>query len=138
MLYLILFCIILCIFMSLKGLFFPSETREHQLSMRNFLYLGLCYVTIMLGFGLVFLLLEMEGFHILKENDQLVDGDYADHFFTSMYFSGITLFSVGYGDVTPIGIGRGIALVEAWLGYTIPAAFVVKSIFLNDQSEKTL
>ena len=39
-------------------------------------------------------------------------------FETSFYFSAMTLFSVGNGDVIPQGIGRIIAVVEALIGYT--------------------
>jgi potassium channel LctB len=116
--------------MSLRALFYPSRWKERLVSIRHFLFLGMCFVTIMLGFGLLYMLLELEGIHILMENGEYVSGDFFDYIFTTMYFSGITLFSVGYGDVTPIGIGRGVALIESWLGFTIPAAFVVKS-FLN-------
>ncbi len=47
---------------------------------------------------------------------------------TSLYFSAVTLLSVGYGDIVPIGIGRWIAMVEALLGYALPAAFVVRTV----------
>jgi potassium channel LctB len=51
-----------------------------------------------------------------------------------MYFSAITLLSVGYGDITPIGIGRWLAVVEALLGYTMPMAFVVKTVINFEKS----
>lgn len=44
----------------------------------------------------------------------------------SFYFSGVTLMTVGYGDVTPIGWGRLLALLEAMIGYILPAAFFLK------------
>jgi potassium channel LctB len=50
-----------------------------------------------------------------------------------MYFSAITLLSVGYGDITPIGVGRWIAIVEALVGYTMPAAFVVHTVMENEK-----
>ena len=134
MLYIISFFILFCMVMSLRALFYPSRWKEHHVSLHHFLFLGMSYITIMIGFGLLFTLLELEGIPILVEGGIPLEGDFLDHFFTTMYFSGITLFSVGYGDVTPVGIGRGIALIESWLGYTIPAAFVVKS-FLNFESK---
>jgi potassium channel LctB len=130
LIYVIAFMILFCMIMSLRALFYPSRWKVHYVSFHHFFFLGMCYVTIMIGFGLLFTLLELEGIPILVENGHPVSGDFFDHVFTTMYFSGITLFSVGYGDVTPVGIGRGIALIESWLGYTIPAAFVVKS-FMN-------
>ncbi len=44
----------------------------------------------------------------------------------SLYFSGVTLMTVGYGDVTPIGWGRLLALIEALIGYILPTAFFLK------------
>ncbi|MEW8986042.1 MAG: ion channel [Bacillus sp. (in: firmicutes)] len=91
--------------------------------------LAMLYATIMIGFGLLFMMLEMKGFLLI------VDASESDHisFFTQLetyiYFSGMTLFSVGYGDITPIGIGRLLAITEALLGHTIAAAFVARAVF---------
>ncbi|WP_044022553.1 ion channel [Bacillus sp. SG-1] len=137
MVYILIAAIALCMTLSLRTLFFPSKWREKHLSIRNFLLLGMSYLVLMLGFGLVYVLLEVEGIDLLVEGGDVIQGDFLDHLFTCLYFSGVTLFSVGYGDVTPIGIGRGIALFESWLGYTIPAAFVIKSFFIEGQSKET-
>lgn len=45
-------------------------------------------------------------------------------------------FSVGFGDVAPVGIGRLLAIIEALLGYTIPAAFVVRTFIDFDPSSR--
>jgi potassium channel LctB len=141
MIYILIAAIALCMIMSLRTLFFPSKWREKHLSIKNFLLLGISYLVLMLGFGLVYVLLEVEGIDLLIESGEVIQGDFLDHLFTCLYFSGVTLFSVGYGDVTPIGIGRGIALIESWLGYTIPAAFVIKTFFVeghdSNHSRKT-
>ncbi|MGF2615108.1 ion channel [Rossellomorea aquimaris] len=136
MVYILVTAIAFCMVMSLRTLFFPSKWREKHLSIKNFLLLGISYLVLMLGFGLVYVLLEVEGIDLLTEGGEVIEGDFLDHLFTCLYFSGVTLFSVGYGDVTPIGVGRGIALVESWLGYTIPAAFVIKTFFVDDQRGK--
>jgi potassium channel LctB len=135
MIYFLIAAIALCMILSLRTLFFPSKWREKHLSIKNFLLLGMSYLVLMLGFGLVYVLLEVEGIDLLVEGEDVIQGDFLDHLFTCLYFSGVTLFSVGYGDVTPIGIGRGIALIESWLGYTIPAAFVIKSFFIEGHKE---
>src|SRR5699024_9591715 len=46
----------------------------------------------------------------------------------SIYFSGVTLLTIGYGDITRIGIGRFLAIVEALIGYILPTAFVLKLV----------
>ncbi|MEH7107633.1 MULTISPECIES: ion channel [Bacillaceae] len=83
-------------------------------------------MTVIIGFGLLYLLFELMGYSLLKEvNDQ----HKTNIFETSFYFSAMMLFSVGNGDVIPLGIGRLIAITEALIGYTLPAAFVAKFMF---------
>jgi hypothetical protein len=44
------------------------------------------------------------------------EGD--DHFATYLYFSGTTFFTLGYGDVVPIGaFGRALSVAEAGIGF---------------------
>jgi potassium channel LctB len=124
--FLLMSAVIICMALSLRELFIPSRWKYKKLSFENFLLLGLLYVTIMIGFALLYLLLDMQGYAILAGKG-MYSGSFLERLHTSLYFSGITLFTVGYGDLVPSGIGRWIALVEAWLGYTIPAAFVVKT-----------
>ncbi len=46
-------------------------------------------------------------------------------FLSSIYFSVVTFTTLGYGDITPIGISRTIAAVEAFTGSFTLALFVV-------------
>ncbi len=46
-------------------------------------------------------------------------------FFLSLYYSVVTFTTLGYGDITPIGITRVFAALEAFLGSFIIALFVV-------------
>ncbi|MED3561478.1 ion channel, partial [Bacillus xiapuensis] len=54
-------------------------------------------------------------------------------FESSFYFSAMMLFSVGNGDVIPLGIGRVIAVTEALIGYTLPAAFVARAMLNREK-----
>ncbi|WP_462408834.1 ion channel [Neobacillus sp. Marseille-QA0830] len=92
------------------------------MSVDNFFYLGICYLSVIIGFGLIYLLFELMGLSVLKE----MGGKNHNIFETSFYFSAMMLFSVGNGDVIPQGIGRLVAVTEALVGYTLPAAFVAK------------
>lgn len=125
--YICLFVIILIITMSLRTLFVPTALQEKFLSWESFLYLIFIYSTIFLGFGLVYFIFTQNGFTPFLENGKKVEGKISS-LQTSFYFSGITLFSVGYGDIVPIGIGRIIAIIEALIGYTVPASFVVRTV----------
>lgn len=120
---------IYCIMMSLKTIFIPNTIKGKLVSFENFLYLTFVYITILIGFGLIFFLLETKGYEVLIEQYPTKADDFAERLGTYIYFSAVTLFSVGYGDIAPIGIGRLIAMIEALIGYTIPAAFVARAVF---------
>ncbi|WP_075980267.1 potassium channel family protein [Bacillus massilinigeriensis] len=132
-----------CMIMSLRMLFFTHKVQGKWVSFENFLFLTFIYATVMIGFGLIYILLELDGSLVLMEGSKhieellgqpiVVKEDLVEEFFdkleTGLYFSAITLFSVGYGDIAPVGIGRIIAVIEALIGYTIPAAFVARAVF---------
>lgn len=127
--YLSVLLIIFAIYMSLKTLFVPHKIKGKQITLENFLTLALIYAIVMAGFGLLYYLLDHKGMAVLTEdNMQQISSSY-EKMATTLYFSAITLFSVGYGDIAPVGIGRIIAVLEALIGYTIPAAFVTRAVF---------
>ncbi|MCM3569421.1 ion channel [Neobacillus mesonae] len=115
--------VLFCIFMSIRTLFIPNTIKGKLVSVENFFYLCTVYLTVIIGFGLIFLILELMGMTVLAEANK--EHQY-NIFETSFYFSAMMLFSVGNGDVIPQGIGRIIAAMEALIGYTLPAAFVAK------------
>ncbi|MEC1522539.1 potassium channel family protein [Neobacillus niacini] len=125
MFYFLLPIVIFCIFMSIRTLFIPNTVKGKFVSIENALFLGSIYLTVILGFGLIYLLFELKGISLLVE----VNGENNYNLFeTSFYFSAMTLFSVGNGDVIPHGLGRMVAVVEALIGYTLPAAFVARAL----------
>ena len=135
MLYMIVFAFTLyCIVMSVKTIFIPNTIKGKIVSLENFIYLAFVYITILIGFGLIYILLETKGFEVMVEMYPLPDDNFFDRLETYIYFSAVTLFSVGYGDIAPIGIGRVIAMIEALIGYTIPAAFVAR-VFIEKERE---
>lgn len=50
---------------------------------------------------------------------------YVLEFFNSLYFSVVTFTTLGYGDISPVGVARFIAACEAFLGSFTMALFVV-------------
>ncbi|WP_018663880.1 ion channel [Heyndrickxia acidiproducens] len=120
--------VLFCIVMSLRTLFYPTLRRSKQLSFADFLFLAFTYCNIMIGFGLLYLILDMMGIPIALDHGRLMEGHDFKTLLDYMYLSAVTLFSVGFGDVVPIGAARILAVAEALIGYTIPAAFVVKSV----------
>jgi hypothetical protein len=63
----------------------------------------------------------------LREGSRTVDSG-AGGFLTALYFSFVTATSVGFGDVVPLGILRGVAIAEAVLGLLIFGAVVSKLV----------
>lgn len=43
----------------------------------------------------------------------------------SVYFSGVTFLTIGYGDIAPFGLARFLALLEGIVGVTLMSSFVV-------------
>ncbi len=115
--------------MSLRTLFVPYRLKEKWVSFENFMYLFFVYITIMIGFGLIYTLFQLNGMRVYNDG-QLLAGplNFFDTLLTGVYFSGVTLFSVGFGDLIPVGAGRVIVVIEALIGYTIPAAFVARAV----------
>lgn len=127
--YFLLALTIFFIVMSLRTLFVPYRLKEKWVSFENFIYLFFVYITIMIGFGLIYTLFQLNGFRVYLDSQTIVSPlNFFDTLLTSIYFSGITLFSVGFGDLIPVGLGRIIVVIEALIGYTIPAAFVARAV----------
>lgn len=126
MFYFLLLLVIFCIFMSLRTLFLPYKMKGKFISLENFLSIGYVYATVVLGFGIIYMLFAISGRPILIETG-LVRNE--NIFETCFYFSAMTLFSVGNGDVIPMGLGRILTVTEALIGYTLPAAFVARAVF---------
>ena len=89
----------------------------------------------LIGFGLIYILLETKGHEVMVEMYPMPADNFFERLETYIYFSAVTLFSVGYGDIAPIGIGRVIAMIEALIGYTIPAAFVARAVFYFERNK---
>jgi potassium channel LctB len=125
--------IILCIVLSLRELFIPDKIKGKKMSIENFFILAIIYLTVMISFGLIYFLVGSEVHPVLIEGEYSKSTSNVEETIieleTALYFSAITLFSVGYGDIAPIGIGRVIAVIEALIGYTIPTAFVARTVF---------
>ncbi len=128
--YLTMTIIVLSIVNSIRLLFTPQKVSGKKVSIENFLYFAAIYATVMIGFGLMYIILEMQGYPVLDDgaSGSGAEMNFMSRLQTSLYFSAVTLFSVGYGEIAPIGIGRFIAVSEALIGYTIPAAFVARTV----------
>ncbi|OZU87774.1 hypothetical protein CIL03_15530 [Virgibacillus indicus] len=103
------------------------ERSDSRFSAELFYILMIIYSIVIIGFGLIYFILSFQGI-ILVEHGELRQVNVLGSVIHSLYFSGVTLLTIGYGDITPIGIGRFIALIQALIGYVLPTAFVLKLV----------
>lgn len=81
---------------------------------------------VMIGFSFIYYLLAKSTV-ILRISTPT--GDPApDTFFDLLYFSGVTLLAIGYGDYVPVGPAKVFAILEAAIGLLLPTAYFVKVI----------
>nr|GGG87299.1 LCTB protein [Virgibacillus oceani] len=106
---------------------FQVEMRESRFSAEIFYTLLILYSVVIIGFGLIYFILSFHNI-MLVEHGELRQVSVLGSIIHTFYFSGVTLLTIGYGDITPIGIGRFIALIEALIGYVLPTAFVLKLV----------
>lgn len=114
-----------------------KETRlkDGSFSMELFYALIMLYSTIIIGFGLIYFALSFHG-AILLENGVVEEVSTVGTLIHSMYFSGVTLLTIGYGDIVPIELGRIIALIESLIGYLLPTAFVFRLLSSHAEQKK--
>lgn len=107
---------------------FRTFMQRNFLSTETILSIVYLYVSLLIGFGMIYLIFLQSDIQVLKIGDEYIEGTYFERLAACFYFSTITLFSVGYGDIVPISIGRFIASTEALIGYTLPAVFVARTV----------
>ncbi|WP_138858627.1 MULTISPECIES: ion channel [Exiguobacterium] len=111
--------------------FFRRQTyRQTGFDMRLFSHLFVSLLGVMIGFALIYYALSRDGVILVTslETMNAVDPNWRN----LLYFSGVTLLSIGFGDLLPIGPARLFALLEAAIGILLPTAFFVKSIYKKE------
>ncbi|MDA8016958.1 MAG: ion channel [Thermoanaerobaculia bacterium] len=112
----------------LRQVFRPGEINWHR-------FRGATAVYVLMGFllALGFVLLEglapgsFDGWAQQPRDHQIRD---------AVYFSFVTLTTLGYGDITPIGEGaRNLAVVEALIGQIFLAILIGRLVTLSGQTE---
>ncbi|MEK4520930.1 potassium channel family protein [Psychrobacillus sp. FSL W7-1493] len=78
------------------------------------------------GFAVLYYLLSMEGDVVRVSTEEGKDG--GENFLDYLYFSGVTILSVGYGDLVPVGKARFFALIQAAIGLLLPTAFFIRAL----------
>ncbi|MBD1379671.1 two pore domain potassium channel family protein [Metabacillus arenae] len=126
-----LILIVICLLMSLK-IFLSIRSKHQFLARETILVLVFMYISLLVSFAMFYLIFMQTGSSILLDNGVPVTGSYFQKLNTCLYFSAVTLFSVGYGDINPVGIGRFIAVIQALIGYLLPIIFVARSVISSE------
>lgn len=71
----------------------------------------------------------------INPNSNIYDSKIVFSHFGAFYFSAITFFSVGYGDICPMGASRFISIINTWLGhaYTVIILGMALAIYFKDK-----
>lgn len=107
--------------------FFTNRTfKKSYFSSAMFYKLFYTMLGLTIGFAVLYYALSYYG-TVLVINDPT--GEPADRdFLEYLYFSGVTMLSVGYGDFVPVGSARLFALIQAALGVLLPTACFMKAL----------
>lgn len=109
-----------------------ERMTEGRFSVEVFYTLLITYSIVIVGFGLIYFILSFHGI-VLVEGDELRKVGKLGSLIHSFYFSGVTILTIGYGDIVPIGIGRLVALIQALIGYVLPTAFVLRLVIVTQE-----
>jgi Ion channel len=97
----------------------PGRKRDRYLSYYGPLSLILLIIVWAVGLVLGFALLQWAAHSPLQTPEHL------DHFGAYLYMSGVTFFTLGFGDVFPLAnLGRALAVVEAGTGFGFLAVVI--------------
>ena len=80
------------------------------------------FVAVVIGFGILYHLLTQCGHGIGQDNKALDEATV----FTGIYFSIVTISSLGYGDMHPMGISKVLACLEVLFGLVIIGVMIAK------------
>ena len=108
-----------------RAVFSPGRVTFHRIIGAILLYLdiGLIFVALF-GFVLLFVPKAFNGLPTLKDNLSVASN--------LVYFSFVTLTSVGYGDIFPMHpVARSLANVEAIVGQLYPATLLARLVTLE-------
>ena len=111
-----------------RGVFAPGQVTYHRIIGAVLLYLtmGTTFVALY-GFVALFVPKAFNGLPALQDNLSV-----ASHL---IYFSFVTLTSVGYGDIIPLHpIARSLANIEAIIGQLYPATLLARLVTLELES----
>ncbi len=109
---------------------YSEKGYRMSISLELFYTLIILYTMVMIGFSVLYF---TASFYTvtLVEIGQVPGPSKIEALIRSIYFSGVTMLTIGYGDIIPVGPGRGFAVIQALIGYILPTCFVMKLVQTN-------
>lgn len=101
---------------------FPSKKQQYKLALK----LSGILVASILIFGLAYLLAGMVGGGLVEKDTSSLG------FWDCLYFSTVTITTLGYGDITPSGLSRVVASLEAVFGLVFVGYAVAQIVSLRE------
>ncbi|MEW9502035.1 ion channel [Jeotgalibacillus marinus] len=129
----ILCCVVFITGYAVKRLL-TTAWEGHAFSLKNFFLLTVTYSVLLTGFATVFTVLTMEGIEVMVVQEQV--DSFWSLFFTAVYFSTMMLFSVGNGEIIPVGLGRWVSILAIFLGHVLPVTVVWTLIYNRSPRER--
>jgi potassium channel LctB len=103
-----------------------SKTHKLSLDWPLYLYIFTVLLSIMFIFAIIYYVISLSTLILINGTSGEEVVNYT--FLQALYYSGVTLLSIGYGDFTPIGPARFLSIFEAFLGIVIPTVIFIKEI----------
>lgn len=99
----------------------------------NVIILFNLYFIIAAAFSILYIILEYAGLGFILDHYSTISHQkqFIDVITRSLYFSFITLFAVGYGDMTPFGLSKAVSMIQAFVGFILPYAILLNYIIVN-------
>lgn len=107
-----------------------------SISLELFYTLLVLYFMVIIGFAFLYFITSFYTV-TLVEIGQVPGLSKFEALIRSFYFSGVTMLTIGYGDIIPVGPGRVLAIIQALIGYVLPTCFVLKLVQTNLERTKT-
>ncbi len=109
------------------GYFLRNKTyNKSNFSTALFLKLFFVLLGVTIGFAILYYALSIDT--VILRISSSTGKPAEESFLNLLYFSGVTILSVGYGDLIPVGPTRFFALLEAAIGVLLPTAYFLKAL----------
>ncbi|MBR7553955.1 ion channel [Allobacillus sp. GCM10007491] len=120
--------IVIALLVIVVNLFYFFTNKSYKKSYFHLaLFIKLFFVLsiITVAFALLYYAIGLQGTSLMKNS---TNEPVETTFWNTLYYSGVTMLSVGYGDYVPVGISRFFSLIQASLGFLLPTAYFLTAL----------